>query len=320
MKAIRVHELGDPAVMQVEEIAAPEPGDHQVVVRIQAAGVNPVDTYIRAGAYARKPELPYTPGIDGAGTVERVGAGVTQFQIGDRIYGGWPLSGTYAEMALYSADQIYPLPPQISFKQGAGIFVPYSTAYRALFLKGQAKPGDTVLIHGATGGVGLAATQLAVAAGIQVIGTGSTPEGRSLVSAQGASWVFDHSTPGYTEQILAATKGQGVSLILEMLADRNLATDLTLIAEQGRIVIIGNRGSIEINPRVIMAKEALITGLTLFNTPSQENTRIQAALQAGLRQGVLAPIVNREFLLTEAARAHGIVVAPGAQGNLVLIP
>ncbi|HEY9762712.1 MAG TPA: NADPH:quinone reductase [Trichocoleus sp.] len=320
MKAIRVHEFGNPSVMEIEEIAAPEPDEHQVVVRIQAAGVNPVDTYIRAGAYARRPELPYTPGIDGAGVIEKVGSAVTQFQVGDRIYGGWPLSGTYAEMALYSVDQIYPLPAQISFTQGAGIFVPYSTAYRALFCKGQAQPGDTVLIHGATGGVGLAATQLAVAAGMRVIGTGGTPEGRSLVKTQGASLVFDHSAPDYAEQILAATEGQGVNVILEMLANRNLATDLTLIAAQGRIVIIGNRGSIEVNPRDIMAKEALITGLTLFNTPPQENVQIQAALQAGLKQGFLLPIVNREFPLAEAAHAHEAVMVPGAQGNLVLIP
>lgn len=320
MKAVRVHQLGDPSVMQVEETAVPEPKEDQVVVRIQAAGVNPVDTYIRAGAYARKPELPYTPGIDGAGIVEQVGAAVTQFKVGDRIYGGWPLTGTYAEMALYSADQIYPLPTQVSFQQGAGIFVPYSTAYRALFHKGHAQPGDTILIHGATGGVGLASTQLAVAAGMRVIGTGGTPEGRDLVTAQGASLVLDHNHPNYAEQILTATEGRGVNVILEMLANHNLAIDLDLIAAQGRIAIIGNRGSIEINPRVIMAKEALVTGLTLFNTPPEENAEIQAALQTGLREGALSPIIRRKFPLAEVIHAHEAVMAPGAQGNLVLIP
>ncbi|MBD0334217.1 MAG: NADPH:quinone reductase [Cyanobacteria bacterium Co-bin13] len=320
MKAIRVHQFGDPEVMAMEEIPAPAPGAGQVLIQIEAAGVNPVDTYIRAGSYARRPELPFTPGIDGAGTVAAVGSGVTSIEIGARVYGGWPDSGTYAAMALYPAEQVYPLPPQISFQQGAGIFVPYSTAHRALFAKALAQPGETVLVHGATGSVGLAATQIAVAAGMRVLGTGGTPEGRSLVAQQGASQVFDHHSPDYPAEVLAATAGRGADVILEMLANVNLEKDLALVAPHGRIVIIGSRGSLEINPRAIMGKESIVTGLTLFNTHPEALAHIQAALQTGLQNGTLIPIVSREFSLAEASQAHQWLLQPGAQGNLVLIP
>lgn len=320
MKAIRVHQFGEPSVMQLEEMAPPQAGPGQVVVRIHAAGINPVDTYIRSGSYAHSPALPYTPGLDGAGIVEAVGDGVSQFQPGDRVYGGWPLTGTYAEMTLYAADQLYSLPPQISFKQGACVFIPYSTAYRALFQKGQAQAGDTLLIHGATGSVGLAATQLAVAAGLQVLGTGGTPAGCRLVEAQGAYPVFNHHDPDYPQQILDLTEGRGVDVILEMLANVNLDKDLQLIAPGGRTVVIGNRGTVEINPRALMGKEAILTGLTLFNTPPQVLHRIQAGLQAGLRNGTLSPIIHRELPLEAAALAHQSILQPGAQGNWVLIP
>lgn len=319
MKVIRVHQFGDPGVLRLEEGPEPSPQAGQVLVRIGAAGVNPVDTYIRAGTYARKPDLPFTPGIDGAGTVVAVGPGVTQVQVGDRVYGGWPISGTYADAALYAADAVYPLPASLSFEQGAGIFVPYSTAYRALFLKGQAQPGDMVLIHGATGGVGLAAAQLAAAAGMRVLGTGGTAAGRSLIEAQGAQG-FDHHAPDYGERILAATGGRGVDVILEMLANVNLDKDLHLVAPQGRIVVIGSRGPVEINPRGLMAKEASLTGLTLFNTPTEDLRRIQAGLQAGLNNGALVPVVNRTYSLAAVAQAHKQVLQPGALGNLVLTP
>lgn len=320
MKAIQVHQFGDPSVMQLEDVADLQPGPGEVVVQIHAAGVNPVDSYIRSGQYARKPELPYTPGIDGAGTVLAVGDGVGQWQGGDRVYGGWPRTGTYAEMALYTADQLYTLPLQISFKQGAGLFVPYSTAYRALWIKGAAKPGEWVLIHGATGAVGLAATQLAVAAGMGVIGTGGSETGREQVRSQGAHHVLDHHSPDYLDEIRDITSGSGVNVILEMLANVNLSDDLALLAPHGRVVIIGSRGPVEINPRDIMGREAIVTGLTLFNTPAAEMDQIQAAIQAGLRTGTLNPIVARELDLADAPQAHEQVMKPGAQGNLILVP
>ncbi len=133
MKAIRVKEFGGPEVLRIEEVPDPQPGPGQVVVRIKAAGVNPVDTYIRAGVYPRKPQLPYTPGADGAGMVESVGEGVTRFKTGDRVYVGGGLTGTYAELALFDEWSVWPLPAHLSFAQGAAVNVPYVTAFRALF-------------------------------------------------------------------------------------------------------------------------------------------------------------------------------------------
>src|SRR5271170_7668926 len=133
MKAIRVKEFGGPEVMRLEEVADPKPGGAQVVVRIRAAGVNPVDTYMRAGTYPRLPSLPYTPGTDGAGTIESVGADAKRFKAGDRVYLAGNLSGSYAEYALCEERFVFPLPAHVSFAQGAAMHIPYATAFRALF-------------------------------------------------------------------------------------------------------------------------------------------------------------------------------------------
>src|SRR5260370_572748 len=166
MKAIRVHEFGGPEVLLLEDVPTPQVGPGQILVRVHAVGINPVDTYIRAGTYAAKPPLPYTPGKDAAGVVSAIGEGVRSFKIGDRVYVGDCLTGAYAEFALCTAAQVHPLPEKISFAQGAAIYIPYATAYRALFQRAKAVAGETVLVHGATGGVGTAAVQLAHAAGL----------------------------------------------------------------------------------------------------------------------------------------------------------
>ncbi len=321
MKAICVDQFGGPEVLVLGDSEVPQrQSETQVLVEIRAAGVNPVDTYIRAGVYGRLPQLPYTPGTDGAGIVVAVGKAVSRVQVGDRVYGGWPMTGTYAQFALYEEDWVYPLPSNLSFEQGAGIFVPYSTAHRALFEKAQAQAGETVLIHGATGAVGLAAVQLAIQAGLRVIGTGGTQAGRELVQAQGAEIVLDHHSPDYRDHILAATEGRGVNIILEMLANMNLGHDLPLLAPGGRVVIIGSRGTVEINPRDIMAKESTITAVNLFSTPPERLHQIQTQLAPGLRDGTLTPVVAQSHPLAEAALVHRQILEPGALGNQVLIP
>ncbi|CAN5450285.1 NAD(P)H-quinone oxidoreductase [soil metagenome] len=320
MKAIRVHEFGGPEVLKLEEIETPQPQDGQVLVRLRAVGVNPVDTYIRAGAYAAKPPLPYTPGSDGAGVIEQVGAGVERWQAGARVYVAGAVTGTYAEFAVCEAAKVHPLPEHVSFAQGAGVNVPYATAYRALFQKAAAQPGETVLIHGATGGVGIAATQLARAAGLRVIGTGGTAEGRRLVAEQGAEHVLDHRQPNYLEELMSLTGGRGVDVILEMLANVNLDHELEVLAKTGRVVVIGNRGRVEIGPRKAMTRDASIHGMTLMNVTADEATGIHAALLAGLENGTLQPVVGKELSLAEAAAAHRAVMEPGAFGKIVLLP
>jgi NADPH2:quinone reductase len=320
MKAIRVSEFGGPEVLKLVDVPEPKPEAGQVLVRVKAAGLNPVDTYIRSGTYARKPNLPYTPGSDAGGVVEAVGSNVKSFKPGDRVYTNGSITGVCAELALCEESRVHQLPSKISFAQGAGLSVPYATAYRALFQRGQSRPGETVLVHGATGGVGTACVQFARAAGLTIIATGGSDKGRALVREQGAHHVLDHRAAGYEQQVMELTGGRGVDLIAEMLANVNLARDLTMLARNGRVIVIGNRGAIEINPRDAMGREADIRGLTLFMATDRELVEAHAAIVAGLDNSTLRPIVGQEFPLAEAARAHQLVLEPGAFGKIVLVP
>lgn len=320
MKAIRVHEFGGPEVMLLEDVPDPTAGPGQVVIRVNAIGVNPVDAYIRSGQYPLKPSLPYTPGMDAAGVVESIDEGVTRVAIGDSVYVAGTISGAYAQQALCDESQAHRLPPQITFEQGAAVGVPYATAHRALFHRARARSGEVVLVHGATGGVGTAAVQLAYAAGMTVIATGGTEKGRSKVAEQGAHHVLDHHAPDYLDRVVAITDGAGVDVILEMLANLNLGKDLGILAKYGRVVVIGSRGKVEIDPRSTMTRDLSILGMSLMNTSEEDRATIHAALVAGLENGSLKPIVGKEMPLAEAARAHEAVMQPGAFGKIVLIP
>ncbi|MGH9737375.1 MAG: NADPH:quinone reductase [Candidatus Acidiferrales bacterium] len=320
MKAIRVDEFGGPEHLSLKDVPELQAGAGQVIVQIRAAGVNPVDTYIRAGAYPRKPALPYTPGTDGAGLVKSIGNGVKRFAVGDRVYTAGSVSGTYAEQCLCEESNLFPLPPNASFSQGAAMHVPYATAYRGLFHRAQARPGETILVHGATGGVGIAAVQLARAAGLRVIGTAGSDRGKKIALAEGAREVLDHKSPSHFDQALALTGGRGFDVILEMLANVNLARDLTILAPKGRVVVIGNRGTIEINPRDAMMRDGSILGMSLWNASSDDLFSIHSALVAGLENKTLRPVIAQEIPLADAARAHLAVMEPGACGKIVLTP
>lgn len=315
MKAIRVHENGGPEVLQLEELAEPRPAEGQVLVDVRAAGVNPVDTYIRGGVQGYSAPLPWTPGFDAAGVVAEVGPRVQDVAPGDRVYCLRTLTGSYAEKALCDASFVFPLPEPIGFAQGASVPTPYGTAYRALFHRGGARAGETVLVHGASGGVGLAAVQLARAAGLKVLGTAGSDAGRRLVAAEGAHHVLGHDD---LEQAVELAGG-GLDLILEMLANVHLGHDLGALAPRGRVVVVGSRGTVEINPRDTMGRDADIRGMALFNASPAELRSLHAAVVAGLENGTLRPVVGRELPLAEAAAAHEAVMAPGKLGNVVLV-
>ncbi|MDQ3634832.1 MAG: NADPH:quinone reductase [Acidobacteriota bacterium] len=318
MKVIIVREFGEPDVMKLEEVSDLEQKKNQILVSIKAAGINPVDTYIRQGTHAIKPDLPYTPGKDAAGIVEKTGQNIQKVKVGERVYLAGSITGTYAEFALCQEDQVWKLPENATFEQGAGVFVPYATAYRALIQKAEAKLGEMVLIHGASGAVGIAAVQWAKNAGLKIIGTASSEDGKNLVEKQGADFVFDHSGENYLDEINEATENKGVDIILEMLANKNLAKDFEVLAKFGRIIVIGNRGSLEFNPRLTMEKDATIRGVALFNTSEKEFEEIHKQIYKGLSEGYLNPIVGKKFSLADAPKAHTEVIESKAFGKIIL--
>jgi NADPH:quinone reductase len=321
MKAILVRQFGGPEVMKLEEVPTPKPATGQVLVKIHAAGVNPADTYARTGNYAVLPPLPYTPGTDGAGVIDSVGDGVKKVKTGDRVYVAKSISGTYAEYALALESQVYRLPENISFAQGAGVFIPYGTAYHAIHHHAKARGGETVLVHGASGGVGIASVQIARAMGLTVFGTAGTAKGLELVKREGAHQAFDHSNAAYKDEIMKATGGRGIDIILEMLANVNLGADLKLLAQYGRVVVIGSRGDVTLTPRDLMARRAAVLAFTLWAISEAEATDIHAGLIAGLENGTLRPVVGSELPLKDAAQSHIDVMKPsGAFGKIVLIP
>ena len=323
MKAIVVREFGGPDRLKIEELPDPSAGPGQVLIRVHAAGVNPYDTYMLTGNYATRPPLPYTPGADAAGVVEQTGDGVTTVKVGDRVYIGGTIAhrsyGAYAERVVCDTGQVRPLTDRLTFAQGAAINVPYLTAWRAIHDRARVQPGETVFIHGASGGVGLAATQIARAWGAQVIGTAGTPEGLALVRQQGAE-ALNHRETGYLDRLKELTGGRGPDVILESLANVNLDHDLTAARPGGRVVIIGNRGRVEIDPRKTMGKDLAVHGMSMWNIAGADLERIHSGLAGGFASGALAPVVGTELPLADAARAHTQVMEPGARGKIVLVP
>lgn len=325
MRAVRVHQFGDPSVLSVEEIATPEPAAGQVQVKVEAAGVNPVETYIRSGRYGVLPSLPFIPGSDGAGTISALGSGVTRWKEGDRVFfHGTTLGrayGGYAEYAICGENAVHRLPAGTGFAEGAAIGVPYATAHGALFGRARAVAPEIVLVHGASGGVGTAALQLARWKGLRVIATAGSDEGLELVRANGAHFAVSHKAALYMDQIKeAADQGRGPDVILEMLANVNLDRDLDIIALRGRIVVIGNRGRVEIDPRKLMARDAAVLGIMLWNTSEEDLALIYADIVDGLEAGVLVPVIGQEMSFADAARAHDAVMSAGAYGKIVLRP
>jgi NADPH:quinone reductase len=320
MRAIIVDRFGDPEVMRLAEVPDPVPGEGQVLVRLHAAGVNPVDTYIRSGRYGDVATPPYTPGSDGAGVIEAIGPGVKHRKVGERVYVAWSLTGTYAETVLCKEFQTHPLPEALSFSQGAAVGVPYAAAYRALFQKAHAIPGEHVLVHGASGGVGIAAIQLARAAGLRVVGTAGSDRGRQLVMEMGAHAVVDHHQADHLAQARGYTCDLGFDVIVEMLANQNLGDDLQAVSNGGRVVVVGSRGTVEIDPRATMARESSILGMALFVASEKELASVHCALVAGLENGTLRPVVSKELPLAEAAVAHHEVIESSTLGKIVLVP
>lgn len=323
MKAIVMKEFGGPEVLKYVDVPDPVPEANEVLIKLAFCGVNPNETYVRTGTYNfYKPELPYTPGYDGAGVIEKVGAGVTHVKVGDRVFVAALLAkrntGTYAQKVVCDADSVHKLPDFISFEEGASFGIPAMAAYRALSHRAHIKAGEIVMIHGAEGGVGSLAVQMAKAVGAIVIGTGTTPEGLDIVRSFGADYAIYHLKADNQDELMELTKGKGPDVIIEFLANVNLQTDLKVIAKYGRIVVVGNRGTIEINPRLAMANESTILGMALWNAPANEYRESLFALRAFMQSGAVRAKVGKQLLLKDAAQAHNEIINGLAKGKMIL--
>ncbi|WP_162256295.1 NADPH:quinone reductase [Arthrobacter sp. Soil736] len=257
----------------------------------------------------------------GSGVVAATGPGVTHVQAGDRVWVSTIPArtlGTYAQTMVCDAGIVHLLPDRLSFEEGAALGVPYTTAYRALFQRGRGTPGEVVLVHGASGGVGIPAVQLAVAHGMTVIGTAGTPTGLELVLQNGAAHALDHTQPGHVAQIRDLTEGRGVDLVVEMLANKNLQEDMDLLASRGRIVIVGSRGPVQVSPRSLMVAEADIRGTALWNMTPADFEDAYSALDSVLRSSAIRPVIGKRFPLADAAEAHRFITTSRAAGKVVL--
>ena len=303
MLSIQMNQVGEPDVLKLTNLSLPSIGENAVAIQLAFAGVNPADSYIRQGGYKFfSPTLPYTPGFDGAGIITETGENVTHFKPGDRVFVAATLApyhtGTYAEQMICHVDGVRHLPQQVSFEEGASLGIPGTAAFRALYQRGNLQKEDVVLIHGASGGVGTLALQMAKQTGAFVIGTAGTKEGMAKVKQNGADLVFNHNEDHYLDKI------PPVDLVLEMLANVNLEKDLELINRYGRIVVIGNRGSLDFNPRLAMEKEADILGMAVWNASEADYLNSLNAIEKLLANGVLKPEIGAIYPLSKAAQAQ----------------
>lgn len=323
MKAIRIHETGGPEVMRLEEIELPAPREHEVLIKVAAAGINFADLAQRQGAYLTRTRTPMTLGVEVAGTVEALGPGVTSPPVGTRVIALG--AGGYAEYAIANAYTLIPIPDSLDFSHAAAFPVQGITAYQLLHESVRLQPGESVLVHAAAGGVGTLAVQLARLMGAsKVVGTASSDSKLELVRSLGADATIRYTASDWFEQVKAATDGRGVDCILEMVGGDITMQSLQCLAHFGRMVIYGAAsGKVEQFSGIqLMYKNQSIVGYWLTSWMSQRPERIAAAAQAlmqYLASGKLQIIVGATYPLAEAAAAHTAIANRETTGKVVLL-
>jgi NADPH2:quinone reductase len=317
MRAVRYAEHGGPEVLSVEDVERPEAGHGDLLVRVEAAGINPVDTYFREGEYP-VPELPWTPGSDAAGVVEAVGAGVEGFETGDRVFatglGNWN-QGTCAEYVRVPADHAAVLPDGAGFAEGAALGLVGVTAWQAFVHHAAVEPGERVLVHSGSGGVGHVAVQLADAMGAQVTTTAS-PAYHDALSDLGAETVLDYSR---ADLAAAITDAGAPDVILDTFANEYAELDFEVAAHGARVVAIGNTGPtapVPMGPG--KSKDLRFQVMSMYNTP--DTGAVLSRLGTLLAAGKVVPTVHATYALEETAAAHGDVLGESFLGKLVVEP
>lgn len=321
--AVVCRQHGPPQVMQLEQVPRPEPGEGQVLIEAEAIGVNFVDTMRRSGNHPAAPHPPFTPGIEVCGRIVQSGPGVQGFVVGQRVIGRTVTGGAYAQMVVADACFTVPCPESIARETAAAIFVNGQTAWHALHTVGQLKPGDSVLVTAAAGGVGTWAVQLAARAGARVIAAAGSAEKCELALRLGAAAAVNYREPNWHQAALDATGGAGADLILESVGGDVGQGCLRCWAVGGRMVVYGEASGTPINiPGDVLlfgnrAAFGLAVGMVIQNEPlmRQAMDELYAAVEAGLQ----VPL-GGTYPLAEAARAHADLESRRTHGKLVLIP
>jgi len=323
MKAAYIDHPGPPEVICYDDLPVPQLKETEVLVRVGAVSVNPIDTYIRAGTVKMPLPKPYILGCDVAGTVEAVGARVTRFKPGDRVWGSnqglLGRQGTFAEYAAVDECWLYPTPATVSDREAAAIALVGITAYLGLFRDANLRPNETVFVHGGTGGVGSCVVQMAKAVGARVITTAGNEEKADLCRQLGADVVINYKQENEAEAIRRFAP-EGVNVWFETLREQNLEMAVSLLAMRGRLVLIAGRQS---KPKFpvgsFYVKDCKAFGFAMFNAPPEEQQRAAEQINQWLKNGKLRPVIGRVLRLSQAVEAHRLQEQNtlGGAGNLV---
>lgn len=313
MKCAFVTQPGPPEALVYGDQPVPEMGPSQVLVKVGAASLNPIDLYLRAGSIPMPVPFPFIPGCDLAGTIENVGSAVTRFRVGDRVWGSnqglLNRQGTLAEFAAVDEDWLYPTPPGMSDEQAAAGALTGLTAQLGLFLHAQLKSGEVVFVNGGTGGVGSMVTQFAHAAGASVIATAGTEEKRALCKSLGAETVLDYKSPDIDQEIqAAAAKNGGVDLWWETQREPDLVRSISLMKKRGRIIVMaGREAQLKFQLGPFYTNDLKICGFAMFNATPEEQRACADRMNAWFEAGKWQPLIGRQFPLSQAVQAHRLL-------------
>jgi len=320
MRAMRVMKTGDPSVLQLQDIPQPKPGPGEAMIRVRAAGVNFADTYMRGGAVPVP--LPFTPGIEGAGTVEAVGDGVGEVKPGDRVAYAGRGQGSYAEFDVMKAAQLAPLPKEASFDDGAAAILQGMTAHYLLHGFYPVQRGSTVLVHAAAGGMGLILVQWLKHLGAVAIGTVSTEEKAQIAREAGASHVIIYTKQDFAEEVKKLTGGKGVDYVIDGVGKTTFTKNLDALRNRGWATVFGMASgpADPVVPNSLMMKSLTISGGALFNFIVTREELLQRAgdVFKGLREGWLKLRISHTFPLEQAAEAHRLLEGRQTVGKLIL--
>jgi NADPH2:quinone reductase len=324
VKAVRLHEYGGPDVLVYDDVDKPVPSSNQVLVRVAAASVNPVDAAVRENRFPTPKDPPKIIGSDGAGVVEAVGADVDGVAVGAEVFFsglGIGSEGSYAEYVLLAPIQAVPKPADLSFIEAAAMGMVFPTAYYALVTRGRLTAGETVLVQGGAGGVGSASIQIAKALGARVFTTVGNEVAAALVKSLGADAAIDRHKEDVAATVKRLTDGRGVDLVHELVASENLAADLALIAKGGRIVVTGAGSGAEsaLPLGAAIGIDATILFMSLNNAGRAGVAEIMVKIGELVHEGKVKPVVGATLPLAEARRAHELLAGEHF-GKIVLVP